>query len=80
MAGDRLRADELERRFGAAALRAGDLRAADLRVVDFELVFFAEGALRVAPDLRGAARVATGLDEAVVVPPSSSDQLPESTR
>jgi hypothetical protein len=75
-AGARLRADALERRFGAAlALRVGDLR-----VVDFAAAALVAGALRVAPVLRGAARLATGLEEAVAVAPPSSAHLPESTR
>jgi hypothetical protein len=75
LAGARLRADALERRFGAA-LRAGALRVADLAAAAR-----VEGALRVAPVLRGAARLATGFEEAVPDDPeSSSAHLPDSTR
>ena len=56
------------------------LRPAVLRVAGLAVAAFAAGAFRVAPVLRGAARLATGLEEAVAVAPPSSAHLPDSTR
>src|SRR5688572_20503822 len=77
LADDRLRAPELERRLAEAP----DL-AAGRADFGFEAVLaLAAGALRVAPDLRGADLVATGFDVDVTpVPPSSSAHLPDRTR
>jgi hypothetical protein len=77
LAGARLRAEALERRFvDVLALRAGALRVADLAVAARTA-----GAFRVAPVLRGAARLATGFDEEVPVElESSSAHLPDKTR
>jgi hypothetical protein len=71
-----LRADALERRFGAAVLRA-----VDLRVLDLAVAALVAGALRVAPVFRGAARLATGFDEEVPVEAEpSSAHFPDRTR
>lgn len=74
----RLRAPELERRLAAGRDDFLVLGRADL-VLEAVLAF-AVGALRVAPVLRGAAFFATGLEEAVVVPLTSSAHFPERTR
>jgi hypothetical protein len=76
LAGVRLRAPALDRRLAVdPAFAAGRFAFG----FDAALAFVA-GALRVAPVFRGAARLATGLEEAVVDPPTSSAHLPDSTR
>lgn len=77
LAEDRLRAPELERRLAEAPDLAAGRADFGLEAV----LALVAGALRVAPDLRGADLVATGFEVDVTpVAPSSSAHLPDSTR